>query len=99
MPEKQKPEYDLVKRAARLMSHPQEATPEDIKRLAARVMSDEKNAPEANKKAPKQAAAVPAAKPADKVAVKAAAKSVSKAASAPALPKASAPKPAAVAPK
>jgi hypothetical protein len=53
MPEKQKPEYDLVKRAARLMSHPQDATHEDIKRLAARVMSDEKNAPDANKTVPK----------------------------------------------
>jgi hypothetical protein len=53
MAEKQKPEYDLVKRAARLMTHPQEATPEDIKRLAARVMSDERNAPEQNKTVPK----------------------------------------------
>jgi hypothetical protein len=40
MVEKQKPEYDLVKRAAKLMTHPEEATPEDIniKRLAAGVM-------------------------------------------------------------
>ncbi|MGO9004528.1 MAG: hypothetical protein ACLQIQ_05395 [Beijerinckiaceae bacterium] len=57
MSEKQKPEYDLVKRAARLMTHPQEATPEDIKRLAARVMSDERNAPEQNKTVPKPKAA------------------------------------------
>ena len=93
MPEKQKPEYDLVKRAARLMSHPQEATPEDIKRLAARVMSDEKNAPEANRTVPKQKATVaPIAKPAEKVTVKAAAKSVPKA-PAPALAKASTSKP------
>jgi hypothetical protein len=65
MVEKQKPEYDLVKRAARLMSHPQDATHEDIKRLAARVMSDEKNAPDQNKAVPKpKAAAKTAAKPA-----------------------------------
>jgi hypothetical protein len=57
MVEKQKPEYDLVKRAAKLMTHPEEATPEDIKRLAARVMSDERNAPEANKTVPKPKAA------------------------------------------
>lgn len=55
MPEKQKPEYDLVKRAARSMSHPQDAT-HDIERLAAGVMSDEKNAPDANKTEPKRAA-------------------------------------------
>jgi len=74
MAEKQKPEYDLVKRAARLMSHPQDATHEDIKRLAARVMSDEKNAPDQNKMVPKpKAAAKTAAKPAAKVAAKAAA--------------------------
>jgi hypothetical protein len=69
MAEKQKPEYDLVKRAARLMSHPQDATHEDIKRLAARVMSDEKNAPDQNKTVPKpKAAAKAAAKPAAKAA-------------------------------
>jgi hypothetical protein len=53
MPEKQKPEYDIVKRAAELFKDPQSATPTDIKRMASRIMNDEKNAPQPNKTIPK----------------------------------------------
>jgi hypothetical protein len=53
MVEKQKPEYDVVKRAAHLIREPQSATPDDIKRLCARILNDEKNAPAPNKTVPK----------------------------------------------
>ena len=53
MPEKQKPEYDIVKRAAHLIKKPEDATSEDIKRMSARVLNDERNAPEPNKVVPK----------------------------------------------
>ena len=53
MPEKQKPEYDIVKRAAKLFKDPQSATATDIKRMASRLMNDEKNAPQPNKVVPK----------------------------------------------
>jgi hypothetical protein len=44
MVEKQKPEYDVVKRAAHLMKKPEDAKPKDIKRMAGRILNDEKNA-------------------------------------------------------
>ena len=53
MVEKQKPQYDIVKRAAELIKNPQSATPEDIKRLSARVLDDERNAPQPNRVVPK----------------------------------------------
>jgi hypothetical protein len=57
MPEKQKPEYDIVKRAAKLFKDPQSATPTDVKRMASRLMNDEKNAPQPNRVVPKQSRA------------------------------------------
>lgn len=53
MTEKQKPEYDLVKRATKLMDDPSKATRADIKRMASRILNDEKNAPQPNKTVPK----------------------------------------------
>jgi hypothetical protein len=53
MVEKQKPEYDIVKKAAQAIKDPKTATPEDIKRFAARILNDEKNAPTPNKTIPK----------------------------------------------
>jgi len=59
MTEKQKPEYDVVKRAAVLIKSPEKATPTDIKRMASRIQNDEKNAPQANKAVPKPRAKPP----------------------------------------
>lgn len=53
MAEKQKPEYDIVKKAAQAFKDPISATPTDIKRFASRILNDEKNAPHANKTVPK----------------------------------------------
>jgi hypothetical protein len=55
MPVKQKPEYDVVKRAAVLEKDPQSATLIDVKRMASRIMNDEKNAPQPNRIVPKPA--------------------------------------------
>ncbi len=57
MVEKQKPEYDVVKRAAVLIKDPKLATPTDVKRMASRIFNDEKNAPQPNKTVPKPSAA------------------------------------------
>jgi hypothetical protein len=43
MVEKQKPEYDIVKQAAKAIKDPASASPKDIKRFAARILNDEKN--------------------------------------------------------
>lgn len=59
MTEKQKPEYDVVKRAAVLMKHPEKATEKDIQRMASRIQNDEKNAPQPNKTVPKPKASPP----------------------------------------
>lgn len=53
MVDKQKPEYDVVKRAAKLLDNPKSATPTDVKRMASRIMNDEKNAPQPNRTVPK----------------------------------------------
>lgn len=53
MPVRQKPEYDIVKRAAVLEKEPEKATLADIKRMASRIQNDEKNAPQPNKMVPK----------------------------------------------
>ena len=53
MVEKQKPEYDVVRRAADLMKDPKSATPADVRRMASRIMNDEKNAPKPNRTTPK----------------------------------------------
>jgi hypothetical protein len=53
MVEKQKPEFDIVKRAAVLIKDPQSATLKDVQRMASRIFNDEKNAPEPNKTVPK----------------------------------------------
>jgi hypothetical protein len=52
---KQKPEFDLVKRAADLIKKPEDATKTDIKRMASRILDDERNAPTPNKTVPKPA--------------------------------------------
>ena len=53
MPVKQKPEYDVVKAAAKAMKDPQSATLIDIERMASHILNDEKNAPEPNATVPK----------------------------------------------
>jgi hypothetical protein len=46
MAEKQKPIPGIVKKAAKFMKHPEEATKADIKSMAARLLDDQKNDPE-----------------------------------------------------
>jgi len=46
------PQEDIVHKAAIFMTHPEKATPEDIKRMAARLLDDQRNDPE--KHAPKE---------------------------------------------
>ena len=46
MAEKHKPQEDIFDEAATFMTHPQKATPEDIKRMAARLLDDQRNDPE-----------------------------------------------------
>ena len=53
MVEKQKPEYDVVKWAAALLHDPRTATLEDVRRMASRIINDERNAPEPNRTVPK----------------------------------------------
>jgi len=53
MVEKQKPEYDIVKRAAEVLKDPKSITATDPKRFASRILNDEKNAPQPNKTVPK----------------------------------------------
>jgi hypothetical protein len=50
---KQKPEYDVVERAAQILKDPRTATQEDAKRMAARILDDERNAPKPNRTVPK----------------------------------------------
>jgi len=45
MSEKQKPQEDIVHKAAIFMTHPEKATHEDIKRMAARLLDDQRNDP------------------------------------------------------
>jgi hypothetical protein len=52
MPEKQKPQPDIVKTAAKALKDPSAVTPEEIKRMAARILDDQKNDPEPHKPAP-----------------------------------------------
>ena len=49
MVEKQSSEYGIVRRAAKLFNDPEFATPTDVKRMASRLLNDEKNAPNAEK--------------------------------------------------
>lgn len=46
MAAKQKPQEDLVKLAGRAMTHPEQLTGSEIKRLAGRILDDQKNDPE-----------------------------------------------------
>ncbi len=86
MSEKQKPTPEIVKKAAHFLKHPEDATPADIKSMAARLMDDQRNDTTAHKAVaakPKiKIVAAPIAAPA-KVAAKAA---PAKAAAAPAKP-------------
>jgi hypothetical protein len=45
MAEKHKPQEDIVHKAAAFMTHPEKATPEDIRRMAARILDDQRNDP------------------------------------------------------
>ncbi len=45
MSEKHKPQEDIVHKAATFMTHPEKATLEDIKRMAARLLDDQRNDP------------------------------------------------------
>jgi hypothetical protein len=53
MAEKEKPQPDIVKKAAKFMKDPSSATPTDIKRMAARILDDQKNDPQPHKPKPK----------------------------------------------
>ena len=48
MSEKYKPQADIVHKAASFMTHPEKATPEDIKRMAPRILDDQRNDPQKN---------------------------------------------------
>jgi hypothetical protein len=53
MAEIQKPRYDIVRRAAEILRDPRVATQDDAKRMAARILDDERNDPSPNKTVPK----------------------------------------------
>jgi hypothetical protein len=55
MPEFQKPYPDIVKTAARVLKHPETATRQDAKRMAARILDDQKNDPEPHRPATRAA--------------------------------------------
>jgi hypothetical protein len=48
MPVLQKPEYDVVQLASAIMNNTRVATQEDARRLAGRILDDQKNAPKPN---------------------------------------------------
>jgi hypothetical protein len=50
MAEKQKPQPRIVTVAARAMNNPKAVTQKDIKRMAARILDDQKNDPSPHKK-------------------------------------------------
>jgi hypothetical protein len=50
MAEKQKPNPRIVTVAAKAMKHPEIVTKQEIKRMAARILDDQKNDPEPHKK-------------------------------------------------
>jgi len=49
MAEKQKPIPAIVKKASHFMKHPEDATKADVKSMAARLMDDQKNDPQAHR--------------------------------------------------
>jgi hypothetical protein len=49
MPEKQKPDPKTVRIAARVLKHPETATVQDAQHMAARILDDQKNAPQPHK--------------------------------------------------
>jgi hypothetical protein len=51
MAEKQKPNPRIVTVAAKAMKHPETVTQKEIKRMAARILDDQKNDPEQHKPA------------------------------------------------
>jgi hypothetical protein len=53
MTEKQKPQYDVVKRASEILRDPKTATQLDAQRMAARILDDERNDPQPNRTVPK----------------------------------------------
>lgn len=58
MAERQKPFPDIVQTAARVLKHPETATREDARRMAARILDDQKNDPEPHRPtAPRRPAA------------------------------------------
>lgn len=52
MPGYEKPFPDIVKTAARVLKHPETATREDARRMAARILDDQKNDPEPHRPVP-----------------------------------------------
>ena len=70
MAEKQKPKSDIVHKAAQFLTHPEKATPADIKSMAARILDDQRNDPETHKSV--KTAAAKAAAPKKATAKKAA---------------------------
>lgn len=53
MTERQKPFPDIVQVAARILQNPRTATQEDARRMAARILDDQRNDPEPHKPAPR----------------------------------------------
>lgn len=53
MVEKQKPQFDIVRRAAEILKDPSTATQLDAQRMAARILDDEKYDPAPNRIMPK----------------------------------------------
>jgi hypothetical protein len=49
MSEKQKPDPEIVHIAARILQNPASATQQDARRMAARILDDQKNDPEKHK--------------------------------------------------
>jgi len=50
--EKQKPQADIVRIAARIIRNPETATQRDAQRMAARILDDERNDPQPNRTKP-----------------------------------------------
>jgi hypothetical protein len=61
MTEKQKPQADIVKIAARVLKDPNTATQHDAQRMAARILDDEKNDPQPNKTKPRPKSSIQSA--------------------------------------
>jgi hypothetical protein len=53
MAEKEKPQADIVRIAARVIKNPETATQRDAQRMAARILDDQRNDPKPNRTKPR----------------------------------------------